>query len=84
MGKINDIAFLEEPDSEKAERVAGIKGRLDAVRAMAQAQNSLQDQLRELIAVADARGLYDAADWLREKSKVQSGPWPKPSTQRGG
>lgn len=28
-------------------------------------QRSLQDQLQDLIVVADARGLYDAVDFLR-------------------
>jgi hypothetical protein len=34
---------------------------------MAQAQDSLTDQLRRLTSIADDKGLYDAADWIRDR-----------------
>lgn len=33
--------------------------------AAAQHQGPIEDQLRELVHLGDAHGLYDAADWLR-------------------
>ncbi len=32
-----------------------------------QRQDSLDEQLRDLAAIADREGMYDAADWLREQ-----------------
>jgi len=32
---------------------------------LAQRQDSLQDQLEDLIVVATRNGMYDAADWIR-------------------
>lgn len=29
-------------------------------------QRSLSDQIADLLAIADERGMYDASDWLRE------------------
>jgi hypothetical protein len=33
-------------------------------------QRSVMDQLDELIRLATERGMYDAADWLRERGKL--------------
>ena len=32
-----------------------------------QRQDSLDEQLRDLAAVADREGMYDAADWIKEQ-----------------
>lgn len=32
-----------------------------------QAQDSLTDQLRRLACIAEDKGLYDAADWIRDR-----------------
>lgn len=38
---------------------------MDKLEPKQQRQDSLDDQLRDLIAVADHQGMYDAADWLK-------------------
>ncbi len=38
----------------------------DGQTQLAQRQDSLQDQLEDLIVVATRNGMYDAADWIRQ------------------
>lgn len=44
-------------------------------------QRSLTDQLETLYGLANKNGLYDAADWLRQRldQKLQAAPPPKPA-----
>lgn len=44
------------------------------ISQMPQRQDSLEDQLRDLIAVANRLGMYDAADWVKQGM----GPWNTP------
>jgi hypothetical protein len=41
---------------------------MKAVPKQHQSQQSLNDQLRALVGVANRLGLYDAADYLKEKT----------------
>ena len=44
-----------------------------------QHQGSLHDQLRELLQLANADGLYDAADWLDRHLAHRENSWRKES-----
>ena len=44
-----------------------IKEAMNAVPQQHQSQQSLNDQLRALVSVANKLGLYDAADYLSQK-----------------
>jgi hypothetical protein len=44
-----------------------LKEAMKAVPKQHQSQQSLNDQLRALVGVANHLGLYDAADYLKEK-----------------
>ena len=48
-----------------AEQIA--EGVRRSARERIQRQDSLNDQLKDLAAIADREGMYDAADYIRER-----------------
>jgi len=60
---VNETAI--EAEDAAREPSSKVKDLLTLLRAQPQRQDSLQDQLRDLQAVADRLGMYDAADHLR-------------------
>jgi hypothetical protein len=58
----------------KAAYEAGESFNASWIPQLPQRQDSTTDQLRDLIAVANRLGMYDAAEWI-EKGL---GPWPRP------
>lgn len=54
--------YIECPQTQKRLRAAGLP---IPEKGKPQRQDSLDEQLRDLAAIADREGMYDASDWLR-------------------
>ena len=57
---------MTTPEEYRDEWSTPVRLVFEKIEPQPQAQQSLTDQLQELIPVADRLGLYDAADYLRK------------------